>query len=143
MIRHGQEPFLECSTKGDKRFSAFCARIKGAKGKSIEDLYQASKVFKDGSTGLTWREAKGKQAVNMDECTEYYKALWTYYTLAENYPLLIVLKQAAGLSDIFGQEGRCCQATVLWDIRNKAIQGKDMKVLLDNAKEVIYKVNRK
>jgi len=143
MIRHGTEPYLECSTKGDKRFSAFCARIKSAKNKSIEELYQASKVFPDGTTGLTWREAKGKKAVNMKECNKYYSALWVYYIVCENPNLLDVLKQASGLSDIFGQKHRCCQATELWDIRNKYISGKDMNLVLQDAKEVIYLMNRK
>ena len=30
---------------------------------------QAAKVFEDGRTGLTWREAKGRRAVNMAELT--------------------------------------------------------------------------
>ena len=55
---------MECSTKGDKRFSVFCARVDRRGGKSIEEIYQAAKVFEDGSTGLTWREAKGRVAVN-------------------------------------------------------------------------------
>jgi len=37
MIRHGEAPFLECSSKGDKRFSAFCAIIMSDDGlRSIE-----------------------------------------------------------------------------------------------------------
>jgi hypothetical protein len=62
MLEFGEAPFLECSSKGDKRFSAFCAVVNG---KTIEQRYQAAKIFEDGSTGLTWREAKGKKAVNM------------------------------------------------------------------------------
>ena len=52
MIKHGTAPFWECSSKGDKRFSAFYARVDG---RSIEEQYQAAKIFEDGSTGLTWR----------------------------------------------------------------------------------------
>lgn len=117
MIKHGQAPFLECSSKGDKRFSAFSARLRQFGNKSIEELYQASKVFEDGSTGLTWREAKGKKAVNQDECSLYYEFLWDTY-IYENPQLIQVLLTATGLSDIFGQVGRCCQATELWRIRN-------------------------
>jgi hypothetical protein len=84
---------------------------------SIEELYQASKVFEDGSTGLSWRDAKGRRAVNADVCASFYSMLWDEY-IAEHPELLAVLKAASGLSDIFGQSGHCCQATELWRIRN-------------------------
>lgn len=116
MIRHGKPPYLECSSKGDKRFSAFYAKIGG---KSIEDQYQAFKVFEDGSTGLSWKEAKGRKAVNQKEASEFYSSLWDRY-IEENSELKDVLKGASGLSDIFGKEGHCCQATELWRIRNES-----------------------
>ena len=114
MLRFGQAPFLECSSKGDKRFSAFYARVNG---QSIEVQYQAAKVFDDGATGLTWRQAKGRKAVNMAECAALYDQLWLQY-IRENPHLLQKLRAASGLSDIFGQAGHCCQAEVLWRIRN-------------------------
>lgn len=114
MIRHGIAPYLECSSKGDKRFSAFYARVNGD---SIEHRYQAFKVFPDGSTGLTWQEAKGKAPINLQECLSFYSSLWDLY-IQQNPELSQVLKDATGVSDIFGQTGRCCQATELWRIRN-------------------------
>lgn len=117
MIQIGVAPYLECSSKGDKRFSAFYARVKFYGNKSIEDLYQASKLFEDGSHNLTWKEAKGKKAVNQEWCNLYYSHLWDYY-IWENPSLLQVLKNASGLSDMFGQVGHCCQAVELWRIRN-------------------------
>jgi len=113
MIRVGKPPYLECSSKGDKRFSAFYARVNG---KSIEDHYQAAKVFEDGSTGLTWKQAKGKKPVNIEEVSKLYKDLWRQYLL-ENPNLIRGIKQASGLSDIFGQEGHNCQAIILWELR--------------------------
>lgn len=115
MIRHGKPPYLECSSKGDRRFSAFFAKVGGS---TIEDLYQAAKKFEDGSTGLSWREAKGRKPVNISEVRQYYSDLWDIY-IGQHPELLDVLKQASGLSDMFGQEGHCCQATELWRIRNK------------------------
>jgi hypothetical protein len=115
MIRHGVAPFLECSSRGDKRFSAFYARI-AARGMSIEELYQGAKVFADGSTGHSWRTAKGRRAVNHVACVALYARLWDEY-IAENLHLLPVLRAASGLSDVFGQPGSCCQATELWRIR--------------------------
>ena len=116
MYRIGTAPFLECSTRGDKRFSAFCARPTSLNGKSIEEAYQASKVFADGSTGLNWRAAKGRTPVNMEHCRRLYDLWWKEWVLEQN--LLPVLKAASGLSDMFGQHGRTCQAEVLWRIRN-------------------------
>lgn len=117
MITHGEAPFLECSSRGDVRFSAFYARVRYRGNQSIEELYQAAKVFAGGRTGLTWRRAKGKRAVNQDEVRALYSALWDEY-IAENPDLLDVLRKAPGLSDVFGQAGRACQATELWRIRN-------------------------
>lgn len=113
MLRYGEPPYLECSTKGDKRFSAFYAKIQGT---SIEEHYQGYKVLEDGTAGNSWRYAKGKKAINQEECTTYYSKLWDLY-IHENPELLVVLREATGLSDMFGQEGHCCQATELWRIR--------------------------
>lgn len=119
MVKHGNAPYLECSSAGDKRFSAFWARIDG---KSIEDVYQAAKIFEDGSTGLHWREAKGKQAVNMKEVSALYENLWRTYM--ELHPgLWPALTEASGLSDKFGQVGHNCQATVLWKLRGERLAG--------------------
>ena len=116
MIKHGVAPFLECSSKGEKRLSAFYARVNG---RSIEEQYQAAKKFADGTTGLSWRQAKGKRAVNAAECAQLYSQLWNQY-IAEHPELLALIKSASGLSDMFGQPGHCCQATELWRIRATA-----------------------
>lgn len=116
MVRHGKPPYLECSSKGDKRFSAFYARIRAHDNKTIEELYQARKVLADGRTGLSIRDAKGKRPVNLKECSRWYAQLWDWY-IAEHPILLNVLLNQTGLSDVFGVKGHCCQATELWRIR--------------------------
>lgn len=121
MVRVGQAPFLECSTRGDRRFSAFCAKIGGA---SIEEWYQASKIFADGSTGLSWRQAKGRKAANAKECAEFYRFLWQFY-ITEHPELLEPLLSASGLSDMFGKPGGVCQAVVLWEIRLNALEARN------------------
>lgn len=117
MVKCGVAPYLECSTRGDKRFSAFCARIRKRRNASIEELYQAAKVFEDGVTNLTWQEAKGLKPVNIEQVHKLYSVLWDEY-INENPELLAVLKDATGVSDMFGVAGNACQAVELWRIRN-------------------------
>lgn len=121
MLRRGNAPYLECSSRGEQRFSAFYARIRAYGNKSIEEIYQAAKVFEDGSTGLSWREAKGRQATNMAEIRALYSKLWDLY-IDENPHLQELLINASGLSDIFGKEGHACQADELWRIRERLLQ---------------------
>lgn len=115
MLTYGKEPFLECSSRGDKRFSAFYAMVNGH---SIEEQYQAAKIFDDGSTGLHWKKAKGRRATNAEECAVLYEKLWRQY-LSEHPGLLEIIKMASGLSDIFATKGAVNQAQVLWKIRNE------------------------
>lgn len=117
MLRFGEAPYLECSSKGDKRFSAFYARPKSLEGLSIEEAYQKMKIFENGRTNLHWTEAKGQKARNQAECAEAYEKWWKEYVEENN--LLPILQKASGLSDIFGQVGHVCQAEVLWRIRNE------------------------
>lgn len=120
MIQHGASPFLECSSRGERRLSAFSARIAARGGRSIEDVYQGAKIFADGSSGLGWRAAKGRNPVNREACSLLYASLWDEY-IGEHPELLALLTAATGLADMFGQPGRCCQATELWRIRGAAL----------------------
>lgn len=120
MIQVGVAPFYEVSSRGDRRFSAFYARTKKHGERSIEEVYQASKKFLvEGKTvtGLSWREAKGRRAINQAEASDLYAKLWRQY-IKENPALLDVLKSKSGLQDIFGEPGHVCQASELWEIRN-------------------------
>lgn len=112
MLKFGTAPYLECSSKGDKRFSAFYAKVFG---KSIESLYQAHKIFEDGSSDLSWRSAKGRKPVNVEDCRKYYSILWIYY-FKTNPELLEVIKKYRGFSDIFGQKGHASQAEEIYRI---------------------------
>lgn len=116
MIRYGKEPFLECSSRGDIRFSAFYARVRG---KCIEQRYQEAKEFEEG-VDLNWRDRQGFKPLNPEECNRVYASLWDGY-IANNPDLLLVLRAATGLSDVFGKLGHCCQATELWRIRNTVL----------------------
>lgn len=123
-MRYGKSPFLECSSRGDKRFSPFYAIVNG---ESIENQYQAAKIFDDGSTGLSWKEAKNRKAINAKECSLLYERLWRQY-IFEHPDLLIVLKNATGLSDMFAKKGCNNQAEVLWKIRNQVLGIEDTGV---------------
>lgn len=118
VIYHGVPPFLECSTLGDKRFSAFCAHVNG---KSIEEQFQAAKIFEDGTTGLHWRLAKGRVCVNQVEVSKLYSELWNQY-ISENPHLLEILQHQTGLADSYGKPGHVCQATELWRIRCESLK---------------------
>lgn len=137
MLRHGFPPFLECSSKGDKRLSAFYARIFNRGNRTIEEIYQAAKVFEDGTTNLSINAAKGRQAVNMPELTLLYSQLWDEY-FQENVELLQVINKYEGFSDIFGQAGHQCQATEIYRIwikfqlKNLARNMEDYKHLIVN-----------
>lgn len=116
MLKFGKEPYLECSSKGDKRFSAFYARIEmNGIIDSIEGHYQRFKVFEDGSTGLYWRQAKGRVAVNQGKARKYYAILWDRY-FKKNPQLEGVITGYNGFSDIYGQEGHACQAEEVYRI---------------------------
>lgn len=124
MICHGTAPYLECSSRGDRRLSAFYARVWRRGGKTIEELYQSSKVLAfTGKPAADWRTARGKKAINQVDCAAFYSRLWDEYIL-ENPRLLAVLCAASGLSDDFGQPEHCCQATELWRIRCEALARK-------------------
>jgi len=111
VISFGESPFLEASTKGDKRFSAFHAQVNG---RSIETIYQGAKRFGD-HTGLHWREAKGKRADNEDEVRLLYSKLWETY-IEEHPELVPILLSFSGVSDVFGQVGHASQAEELYRI---------------------------
>lgn len=146
MLRFGNEPYLECSSKGYQAFSAFYARLRAYNNDSIESLYQGFKQFvcdeckgdgvarhpKDEEMmiddpcehccgagridGLTWREAKGRTPLNIEACKGFYDFLWKQY-FYENPHLIDIIYESEGFSDIFGQEGHQCQAEVMWRIK--------------------------
>lgn len=117
---------MECSSEGDRRFSAFYARVRELGSRTIEDMYQSSKWFGhpagEGSEELHWSHARGREPLNGKAVRELYAKLWDMY-IAENPELLPVLRQATGLSDKFGKPGRACQATELWRIRAESLRG--------------------
>lgn len=82
----------ECSTQGDKRFSAFTAKL--SDGRSIEEHYQCDvKGYDPG--GTNWRLGKGKKALDPNkDLWASYLALWKQWA-ASNPDLMIELKAKA------------------------------------------------
>lgn len=118
---------LECSTKGDKRFSAMCAKVSvHDKFDTIESHYQKSKVFQDKNgtyyTCKRWESAKGKKPVackigNVVLSTEYlsmfYELLWYKY-LKNNEYLIEVLAKFDEYQDMFrSKKSMVCQADTI------------------------------
>lgn len=117
-LKFGSEPYLECSSKGDKRFSAFYARVDyHGVTKSIEEWYQCHKILPDGTRVRNWRDGKGKLAINIDECRALYEGCWKKY-FEQNPELLDVIKEYNGFSDVYGQEGHACQAEEIYRVWN-------------------------
>ena len=77
------------------------------------------KIFENGRTNFHWTAAKGQHARNQSECEDAYRGWWREWVEQES--LLPVLQEASGLSDMFGQPGHVCQATVLWKIRKSGL----------------------
>lgn len=82
MITHGNAPYLECSTAGDRRFSVFVATLVSKDCLSIEQIYQSNKRFVIGTEGtdalgrlLDWKKAKGKKPINQVESAQLYLEL--------------------------------------------------------------------
>lgn len=110
----------ECSSKGDKRFSAFTAKL--LDGRSIEQHYQCDvKGYQPG--GTNWKLGKGKPPLDTtkDLYVEYLK-LWRTWASC-NLPLMRELYSAARLnnwtlSDRFATSD-VNQARALADILNE------------------------
>ena len=119
----------ECSSKGDKRFSAFFATMPD--GRSLECHYQldnSCKAWNHG--GSNWKLGKGrppKVKMTNQELYDAYKALWAVW-VAEHLELFaevaeIVLDKHQGVfSDMFAKTN-INQARALADLANEYFCG--------------------
>lgn len=117
---------LECSSKGDKRFSAFYAKISiFGVFDSVENHYQLSKRFygENGEVIIpkSFRDAKGKQAdyfevkgiqFPIEYLNSFYKLLWVKY-LDANPSLVKYASTFDEFTDIFKGKSMNCQADVI------------------------------
>lgn len=113
---------LECSSKGDKRFSALYAKVYvNKKLDSIENHYQKSKVFLNLKTNETFQceDFKRTKAIQYktkdykligfningiflekEFLSDWYKALWYKY-LITNKHLLVIINEYDTFTDCF------------------------------------------
>ena len=131
---------LECSSKGDKRYSAFYAKVNVfGKYDSIENHYQLCKRFGN-FIPSSWRDAKGKipthfnlkgKDIDINLLGQFYSLLWVKY-LDENPELVEYASQFDEFNDIFKGKSLNCQADV---VRKYIKQGR--KSILEECGEFI------
>lgn len=120
------EKILECSSKGDKRFSALYAEVSVfGKKDTIENHYQLSKRLLS-SDGILFipkdiKEIKGKQPIFFEingkkfdilHLTAYYSLLWVKY-LDDNKELVSYAQDFDDFSDIFRGKSVNCQSDII------------------------------
>ena len=110
---------LECSSVGDKRFSAFFAKVSFyGKIDSIENIYQSVKYDREGnrvrkSDKVYWVIINGRK-LEPKYLTPFYKLLWVKYL--DRHPELV--EYAKGFDEFNDRfRGKCinCQADVIRD----------------------------
>ena len=111
------EPYYECSSKGDKRYSALYTKINNV---SIEELYQLDIKGYRGKVNH-WIEAKNKPPINKsyDHAYKEYLALWRlYFTLHPNlFKQIKILAKNKTITDMFATT-EINQARAICDLLN-------------------------
>jgi hypothetical protein len=137
---------LECSSKGDKRFSSFYAKVSiFGKFDSIENHYQRCKRDANGNI-----VGKGKPvdhiwlyngSLGVSFLTQFYRLLWIKY-LDENPKLVEVLRGYDDYHDMFKGRAVNCQADVIRDyVRDRDSLVKSVQPLCDALRDVGYEVS--
>lgn len=117
---------LECSSIGDKRFSAFYAKVNFmGKCESIEKLYQEAKRFNGSSYSMEIAKGRiptsfvvGDEEFEIVHLSDYYKYLWLLYFQQHEY-YLDYINQFDIFTDKFKGNSINCQADVIYELRYK------------------------
>lgn len=134
---------LECSSKGDKRFSAFYAKVSVfGKVDSIEHHYQRCKKF-----NYPVSNPKGKKPTHIEingvkydikYLTPFYKLLWIKY-LDQHPELVKYARTFDEYNDMFKGKSVNCQADVIREyIRNRTSLLASCKEFVDLMKSNTY-----
>lgn len=148
---------LECSSVGDKRFSAFFARVKiDGVLDSIENHYQKAKILPSGRLPKDWRDGKGSKYIgfhirgmNLDRkyLPMFYDYMWYKY-LKLNPSYVEFLKGFDGYSDKFSKRNITSQDKSIAKIITNGFDymeeyTKPLMCILRNATRSTLVVNRK
>ncbi len=111
---------LECSSRGDRRFSALYAQVEVCgRLAAIEEHYQLAKRFP--WAPRHWREAKGLRPTHLEICgkqfpvsylTAWYALLWVLY-LDQHPELVEHARQFDGFRDSYARPGCNSQARMI------------------------------
>jgi len=131
---------LECSSKGDKRFSAFYANVEAfGVYQSIENHYQDCKYKDSGSKCKKGEKVDyiklGGRKLKPKYLTPYYKMLWIKY-FDNNPELLEYVKDFDSFSDMFKGKSINCQADVISELVKSG-----REYVLKDCKELINILN--
>jgi hypothetical protein len=128
----GAPPYLDCSSRGDKRFSADHARILGQDRATIAELYESAKRYRPGhplvdtqGAPIDWRKIRGIRPVNLFEVKSLYRSLWESY-FEERPDLVEILCRSSGLCDTLTPKWQITPIFVLWDIRKKLLLAEEV-----------------
>lgn len=129
----------EVSTRGDRRFSALCAKL--SDGRTIEMHYQCDvKGFDIG--GTNWRLGKGKAPktpVSFDQTRSAYKAFWLEYLRINpelHQELAGIVASGAVLVDSFARRGCLNQAEILTEcLKDEELQTIQEELLIQGSPE--------
>lgn len=147
VVEMSEEKVLECSTGGDRRYSAMCALVSiGDIRDTIENIYQNAKIKTSGKVA-----GKGKTADYMlcpitgdrydrRQASYLYKVLWLLY-FKQNPHLLNYAKEFDDYNDMFRRPLTInCQADVIKDIcknPGKLIDSLDESTWYTNVKHLL------
>jgi uncharacterized phage-like protein YoqJ len=146
---------LHCYSKGDKRFSAFYAKVTMlGKTDTIENHYQLAKRFGE-EVPKTAKDAKGRAPTHLEldylvspftkktlildasQLTPWYKLLWVKYFI-ENPDLLAYARTFDQFLDIFkGKNTLNCQADVIEEIAKRGT-----KAVMEDVASLVKELNQ-
>lgn len=125
-MNFGTPPYLECSSKGDKRFSPFYARLRSYQNQTIHHIYNSEKMYESGSTNYAVQNRNNIRPINLFELVPLFKKLWLIY-FSENPELVRILLASTGISEVYTPDKYFSTSEVLWSIRTRLLQVQDIE----------------
>lgn len=137
---------LECSSRGDKRFSAFYAKIRiNGVLNSIEGHYQSVKRRYTGNFIVTCRKGEKVDIIIINNkklepkfLTPFYKLMWVDY-LNANPDLVEYAKTYDDFNDMFKGKAINCQADVIRQYVKEGVDNIMNEPLVQELLEVLSK----